>query len=105
MGQQLFQLARRSAAEQVSSPEQIGEDEAVALDDLTDAGDALNVSAQPSAAGTGLGTAPTAAGVQPAAATGGTGGVLRLLQTGRIQQYVFLIVAGTVVLVAGFIIF
>ena len=28
-----------------------------------------------------------------------------LLQTGRIQQYVFLIVAGTVVLVAGFIIF
>ncbi len=40
-----------------------------------------------------------------AAATGGTGGMLRLLQTGRIQQYVFLIVAGTVVLVAGFIIF
>ncbi|MDX2342939.1 MAG: hypothetical protein QNL12_04045, partial [Acidimicrobiia bacterium] len=40
-----------------------------------------------------------------AAAAGGTGGVLRLLQTGRIQQYVFLIVAGTVVLVAGFIIF
>mgnify|MGYP001825116990 CR=1 FL=1 len=40
-----------------------------------------------------------------AAATGGTGGLLRLIQTGRIQQYVFLIVAGTVVLVAGFIIF
>ena len=40
-----------------------------------------------------------------AAATGGTGGLLRLLQSGRIQQYVFLIVAGTVVLVAGFIIF
>jgi NADH-quinone oxidoreductase subunit L len=40
-----------------------------------------------------------------AAATGGTGGLVRLLQTGRIQQYVFLIVAGTVVLVAGFIIF
>jgi NADH-quinone oxidoreductase subunit L len=40
-----------------------------------------------------------------AAATGGTGGMLRLLQTGRIQQYVFLIVAGTIVLVAGFIIF
>jgi NADH-quinone oxidoreductase subunit L len=40
-----------------------------------------------------------------AAAAGGSGGVLRLLQTGRIQQYAFLIVAGTVVLVAGFIIF
>jgi NADH:ubiquinone oxidoreductase subunit 5 (subunit L)/multisubunit Na+/H+ antiporter MnhA subunit len=40
-----------------------------------------------------------------AAATGGTGGLFRLLQSGRIQQYVFLIVAGTVALVAGFIIF
>ncbi|MCP4303746.1 MAG: NADH-quinone oxidoreductase subunit L [bacterium] len=40
-----------------------------------------------------------------AAAAGGTGGMLRLLQTGRIQQYAFLIVAGTVALVAGFIIF
>ena len=40
-----------------------------------------------------------------AAAAGGTGGILRLLQTGRVQQYAFLIVAGTVVLVAGFIIF
>ncbi len=40
-----------------------------------------------------------------AAAAGGTGGMLRLLQTGRVQQYAFLIVAGTVVLVAGFIIF
>ncbi len=40
-----------------------------------------------------------------AAATGETGGMLRLLQTGRVQQYAFLIVAGTVVLVAGFIIF
>ncbi len=40
-----------------------------------------------------------------AAAASGAGGVLRLLQTGRVQQYVFLIVAGTVVLVAGFIIF
>jgi NADH-quinone oxidoreductase subunit L len=40
-----------------------------------------------------------------AAAAGGSGGLLRLLQTGRIQQYVFLIVAGVVVLVAGFIIF
>ena len=29
--------------------------------------------------------------------------MLRLLQTGRVQQYVFLIVAGMVVLVAGFI--
>jgi len=40
-----------------------------------------------------------------AAAAGGTGGLLRLLQTGRVQQYAFLIVAGTVILVAGFIIF
>jgi NADH-quinone oxidoreductase subunit L len=40
-----------------------------------------------------------------AAAAGGAGGILRLLQTGRVQQYAFLIVAGTVVLVAGFIIF
>jgi NADH-quinone oxidoreductase subunit L len=40
-----------------------------------------------------------------AAAAGGAGGMLRLLQTGRIQQYAFLVVAGTVVLVAGFIIF
>ena len=40
-----------------------------------------------------------------AAAAGGSGGMLRLLQTGRIQQYVFLIVAGVVVLVAGFIVF
>ncbi|MCP3998610.1 MAG: NADH-quinone oxidoreductase subunit L [bacterium] len=40
-----------------------------------------------------------------AAAAGGTGGVLRLLQTGRVQQYAFLIVAGMVVLIAGFIIF
>ena len=40
-----------------------------------------------------------------AAVAGGSGGVLRLLQTGRVQQYVFLIVAGMVILVAGFIIF
>jgi NADH-quinone oxidoreductase subunit L len=40
-----------------------------------------------------------------AAAAGGTGGLVRLLQTGRVQQYAFLIVAGTVVLVAGFVIF
>jgi len=40
-----------------------------------------------------------------AAAAGGSGGVLRLIQTGRVQQYVFLIVAGVVVLVAGFIVF
>jgi len=40
-----------------------------------------------------------------AGATGSAGGVLRLLQTGRIQQYVFLMVAGTVALVAAFIIF
>jgi NADH-quinone oxidoreductase subunit L len=40
-----------------------------------------------------------------AAAAGGSGGILRLLQTGRVQQYAFLVVAGTVVLVAGFIIF
>jgi NADH-quinone oxidoreductase subunit L len=40
-----------------------------------------------------------------AAVTGEAGGALRLLQTGRVQQYVFLIVTGAVVLVAGFIIF
>jgi NADH-quinone oxidoreductase subunit L len=40
-----------------------------------------------------------------AAAAGGSGGLLRLIQTGRVQQYVFLIAAGTVLLVAGFIVF
>jgi len=40
-----------------------------------------------------------------AAAAGGSSGMLRRLQTGRVQQYVFLIVAGVVVLVAGFIVF
>ncbi len=39
------------------------------------------------------------------AATGATGGMLRRLQTGRIQQYATLLVAGAVVLVAGFIVF
>ena len=40
-----------------------------------------------------------------AAATGGGGNVLRRLQSGRVQQYAVLIFAGTVVLVAGFIVF
>ena len=40
-----------------------------------------------------------------AAATGGGGDVLRRLQSGRVQQYAVLIFAGTVVLVAGFIVF
>jgi len=40
-----------------------------------------------------------------AAVTSGTGGVLRLLQTGRVQQYAVLIFAGTVLLVAGLIVF
>jgi NADH-quinone oxidoreductase subunit L len=40
-----------------------------------------------------------------AAAAGGSGGLLRLLQTGRVQQYAFFIVTGMIVLVAGFIIF
>jgi len=40
-----------------------------------------------------------------AAAAGAGGSVLRLLQSGRVQQYAVMIFAGTVVLVAGFIIF
>ena len=40
-----------------------------------------------------------------ASLTGGGGGILRLLQTGKVQQYAILIFAGTVLLVAGFIIF
>ena len=36
---------------------------------------------------------------------GGSGGLLRLLQTGKVQQYATLIFAGIVLLVAGFIIF
>lgn len=40
-----------------------------------------------------------------AAATGAGGSVLRLLQSGRVQQYAVMIFAGTVVLVAGFIVF
>jgi NADH-quinone oxidoreductase subunit L len=40
-----------------------------------------------------------------AGATGATGGFLRLFQTGRVQQYAVMIFAGTVFLVAGFIIF
>ena len=39
------------------------------------------------------------------AATGLAGGVLRLFQTGRVQQYAIMIFAGTVLLVAGLIIF
>jgi NADH-quinone oxidoreductase subunit L len=37
--------------------------------------------------------------------TGATGGVLRFLQSGRVQQYAILIFAATVLLVAGFVIF
>ena len=37
--------------------------------------------------------------------TGATGGVLRFLQSGRVQQYAILIFAATVLLVAGFLIF
>jgi NADH-quinone oxidoreductase subunit L len=37
------------------------------------------------------------------AVTGGWGGLLRKMQTGRVQQYAGLVVLGTVVLVAGFI--
>ncbi len=40
-----------------------------------------------------------------ASVTGAGGGILRLLQTGKVQQYAILIFAGTVLLVAGFIIF
>ncbi len=40
-----------------------------------------------------------------AAATGLAGGFLRLFQTGRVQQYAIMIFAGTVLLVAGLIIF
>jgi NADH-quinone oxidoreductase subunit L len=40
-----------------------------------------------------------------AAVTSGTGGLLRLLQTGRVQQYAVLIFAGTVLLAAGLIVF
>jgi NADH-quinone oxidoreductase subunit L len=40
-----------------------------------------------------------------AGAAGGTGGFLRTFQTGRVQQYAVMIFAGTVLLVAGFIIF
>ena len=40
-----------------------------------------------------------------AAGAGGGGGALRLLQTGKVQQYAALIFAGTLVLVAGFVIF
>ena len=40
-----------------------------------------------------------------ATVTGGGGGMLRLLQTGKVQQYATLIFAGTVLLIAGFIIF
>ena len=40
-----------------------------------------------------------------AGATGAAGGFLRLFQTGRVQQYAIMIFAGTVFLVAGFIIF
>ncbi len=39
------------------------------------------------------------------AATGGAGGLLRRLQTGRVQQYAILVVAGTLLLVVGFIVF
>ena len=37
--------------------------------------------------------------------TGASGGFLRVFQTGRVQQYAVMIFAGTVLLVAGFIIF
>jgi NADH-quinone oxidoreductase subunit L len=40
-----------------------------------------------------------------AGAASGTGGFLRMFQTGRVQQYAVMIFAGTVLLVAGFIIF
>ncbi len=40
-----------------------------------------------------------------AGVTGAGGGFVRLLQTGKVQQYATLIFAGTVLLVAGFIIF
>jgi NADH-quinone oxidoreductase subunit L len=40
-----------------------------------------------------------------AALTGSGGGILRLLQTGKVQQYATLIFAATVLIVAGFIIF
>ena len=40
-----------------------------------------------------------------AGATGASGGFLRVFQTGRVQQYAVMIFAGTVLLVAGFIIF
>ncbi len=40
-----------------------------------------------------------------ASVTGAGGGILRLLQTGKVQQYAILLFAGTVILVAGFIIF
>ena len=39
------------------------------------------------------------------AATGASGGLLRRLQTGRVQQYATLLVAGTVLLVGGFVFF
>ena len=40
-----------------------------------------------------------------AGAAGASGGFLRMFQTGRVQQYAVMIFAGTVLLVAGFIIF
>jgi NADH:ubiquinone oxidoreductase subunit 5 (subunit L)/multisubunit Na+/H+ antiporter MnhA subunit len=40
-----------------------------------------------------------------AASAGASGGFLRVFQTGRVQQYAVMIFAGTVLLVAGFIIF
>ncbi len=39
------------------------------------------------------------------AATGGAGGVLRYLQTGKVQEYAAAFVVGTVLLVIGFVIF
>ncbi len=38
-----------------------------------------------------------------ASVTGGGGALLRLLQTGKVQQYAILLFAGTVILVAGFV--
>ena len=39
------------------------------------------------------------------ASTGGFGGVLRVIQTGKVQQYAAMLIAGTLLLVAAFIIF